>query len=63
MEIRDDRVIAAPDPHDGDDRFRMAFLLRAVTPGIYRLPGAYVEDMYRPQISARMNADIARVDE
>jgi uncharacterized protein YfaS (alpha-2-macroglobulin family) len=28
-------------------------VVRAVTPGTYMLPAATVEDMYRPQFSAR----------
>jgi uncharacterized protein YfaS (alpha-2-macroglobulin family) len=28
-------------------------MVRAVAPGAYSHPGAYVEDMYRPQINAR----------
>lgn len=31
----------------------LAYVVRAVTPGTYDLPAAQVEDMYRPQFSAR----------
>ena len=31
----------------------VAYVVRAVTPGVYSLPAASVEDMYRPQYSAR----------
>lgn len=59
VDIRDDRVVAAPDPYYAPDNpaeagFRLAFLLRAVTPGTYTLPGAYVEDMYDPAVHARL---------
>ena len=35
--------------------FRLAIRLRAVTAGRFELPGAQVEDMYRPQVYARQN--------
>lgn len=35
---------------------RVAVRLRAVTPGAFELPGAEVQDMYRPGIFARQNA-------
>jgi uncharacterized protein YfaS (alpha-2-macroglobulin family) len=46
-EFRDDRYVAAIDIN----RYRGAtlfYLIRAVTPGEYKVPGSYVEDMYRP---------------
>ncbi|WP_048644869.1 alpha-2-macroglobulin family protein [Nitratireductor soli] len=53
-EFRDDRFIAAFDRGGGSDRdFRLAYVVRAVTPGVYTHPAASVEDMYRPQLSAR----------
>jgi hypothetical protein len=30
-----------------------AYVVRAVTPGIYNHPAAVVEDMYRPELAAR----------
>jgi alpha-2-macroglobulin len=50
---RDDRVMAAADLDTEKATFKVAFLLRAVTPGTYALPGARVEDMYRPAYFAR----------
>lgn len=50
---RDDRVLAAVDLTADTPGFKVAFLLRAVTPGSYSIPGARVEDMYRPTIFAR----------
>ncbi|MGB5064658.1 MAG: alpha-2-macroglobulin family protein, partial [Candidatus Competibacter sp.] len=48
-EIRDDRFVAALDLDAGDKRqFTLAYLARAVTPGVYRQPAVYVEDMYKP---------------
>lgn len=53
-EFRDDRFIAAYDRDSGSEReFRLAYVVRAVTPGDYAHPAASVEDMYRPQFSAR----------
>lgn len=54
-EARDDRFVAALDLESGnhDRDFHLAYLVRAVTPGRFALPGAVVEDMYRPQIMAR----------
>jgi alpha-2-macroglobulin len=48
-EFRDDRFAAAFN-RKSDDRpvFTVAYAVRAVSPGRYVLPQAYVEDMYRP---------------
>ncbi|MDS4031331.1 MAG: MG2 domain-containing protein [Candidatus Contendobacter sp.] len=48
-EFRDDRFVAALDFEAGGERkFTLAYLVRAVTPGVYRQPAVYVEDMYKP---------------
>ncbi len=48
-EFRDDRFSAAFDRKSGDHSvFTVAYVVRAVSPGKYVLPQAYVEDMYRP---------------
>jgi uncharacterized protein YfaS (alpha-2-macroglobulin family) len=48
-EFRDDRFSAAFDRKSGDPSvFTVAYVVRAVSPGRYVLPQAYVEDMYRP---------------
>ena len=49
---RNDRFVAALDLTPGQS-FAVAYLVRAVTPGRYSLPGSFVEDMYRPQYHAR----------
>lgn len=53
-ERRDDRFVAAfdIDGRDGEAArsFRVAYLARAVTPGRFAYGGAYVEDMYRPEV-------------
>jgi uncharacterized protein YfaS (alpha-2-macroglobulin family) len=49
---RDDRFVAALDLR-GAQRFAIAYLVRAVTPGRFALPGSFVEDMYSPRYHAR----------
>jgi uncharacterized protein YfaS (alpha-2-macroglobulin family) len=47
--FRDDRFEAAFERKAGDPSvFTVAYVVRAVSPGHYVLPQAYVEDMYRP---------------
>ncbi len=63
VEFRNDRFVAAFGPggegdadgsqDDGDRSKTLAYVVRAVTPGVYAHPAASVEDMYRPQYSAR----------
>jgi uncharacterized protein YfaS (alpha-2-macroglobulin family) len=53
-EFRNDRFVAAFNRTAGDNRsINLAYVVRAVTPGVYDHPAAQVEDMYRPQFSAR----------
>ena len=53
-EARDDRFVAAIDVV-GDAR-TLAYVVRAVTPGSFTMPGAVAEDMYRPDVFARSAA-------
>ncbi|WP_378952560.1 alpha-2-macroglobulin family protein [Mesorhizobium sp. ANAO-SY3R2] len=54
LEFRDDRFVAAMDRGGGSGQeFTLAYVVRAVTPGVYAHPAANVEDMYRPQYQAR----------
>jgi uncharacterized protein YfaS (alpha-2-macroglobulin family) len=54
LEFRNDRFVAAFNRSAGDNReISLAYVVRAVTPGVYDHPAAQVEDMYRPQLSAR----------
>ncbi len=66
-EGRDDRFVAAfelgdryPDPENKHQKpkptYHVAYVVRAVTPGSYVVPGAHVEDMYRPELRARGSA-------
>ncbi|HXF87852.1 MAG TPA: alpha-2-macroglobulin [Xanthobacteraceae bacterium] len=48
-EFRDDRFSAAFERKAGDPPvFTVAYVVRAVSPGRYILPQAYIEDMYKP---------------
>ncbi len=57
-EFRSDRFLAAVD-WQSDQPFRLAYIVRAVSPGEYHHPAALVEDMYRPQY--RANTDASRL--
>ena len=52
----DDRVAAAVNLTVEDQVVRLAWRLRATTPGRYELPGAELSDMYRPELFARQAA-------
>jgi uncharacterized protein YfaS (alpha-2-macroglobulin family) len=53
-EFRNDRFVAAFNRTSDDNReINVAYIVRAVTPGVYDHPAATVEDMYRPEYSAR----------
>ena len=58
-ELRDDRFVAALNlrQYDGDKDFYLAYVVRAVSPGTFRLPAPYVEDMYEPTWFARGSMD------
>lgn len=59
-EFRDDRFTAAFN-RDGGGPFTVAYVVRAVTPGVYSHPAAVVEDMYRPQFHGRTAAGMMGV--
>lgn len=61
-EFRQDRFLSAV-TWDSDQPFRLAYILRAVSPGTFRHPAASVEDMYRPQMRARTAAATVTVTE
>jgi uncharacterized protein YfaS (alpha-2-macroglobulin family) len=64
-EARDDRFVSAFDLNNEDDlgyyegnrgelaRFHIAYVVRAVTPGTFVMPAASIEDMYKPEVTAR----------
>ncbi len=51
----DDRFAAVVGLTSDQPGFRVAVRLRAVTPGVFELPGADLVDMYRPAVFARQN--------
>lgn len=53
-EARDDRFVAAIDVVD--ESRTLAYIVRAVTPGTFTMPGVVAEDMYRPDVFARSAA-------
>jgi len=61
-EFRDDRFAAAVDrASDSEAVFTVAYVVRAVTPGKYVLPQAYVEDMYNPSRYGRTSTGFVEV--
>ena len=51
-EFRQDRFITAVD-WSSDQPFKLAYVVRAVSPGTFHHAAASVEDMYRPDFRAR----------
>jgi alpha-2-macroglobulin len=61
-EFRDDRFTAAVDrASDAKSVFTVAYVVRAVSPGKYVLPQAYVEDMYNPSRYGRSGTGTVEV--
>lgn len=61
-EFRDDRFNAAIDRQSSDKTvFTVAYIVRAVSPGKYVLPQAYVEDMYNPSRYGRTGTGTVEV--
>ncbi|MHA6728882.1 alpha-2-macroglobulin family protein [Devosia sp. A369] len=56
VESRTDQYVAAFRYFDDSGSFTTAYLVRAVSPGQFVLPGATVEDMYRPEFRANTAA-------
>jgi uncharacterized protein YfaS (alpha-2-macroglobulin family) len=61
-EFRQDRFLAAVD-WTSEESFRIGYVVRAVTPGIFHHPAASVEDMYRPTYRARGETGRVRITE
>ncbi len=60
-EFRDDHFGAAFERKSGDPSvFTVAYVVRAVSPGRYVHPQAYVEDMYRPDRFGRTATGTSR---
>jgi uncharacterized protein YfaS (alpha-2-macroglobulin family) len=58
-EFRDDRFVAA----FTDQAAKVAYVVRAVAPGRYILPGTTVEDMYQPERNATLATGTLTVTE
>lgn len=56
MDARDDRVFAAYKVGNGRRKVTLVYRVRAITPGIYTLPGSFAENMYSPQQNAQLAA-------
>jgi uncharacterized protein YfaS (alpha-2-macroglobulin family) len=54
-EARDDRFVASLDLYDQRPA-KVAYIIRAVTPGSFTMPGAVAEDMYRPDVFGRTSS-------
>jgi len=54
-EFRQDRFLTAIDRMDNSS-FRLAYIVRAVSPGTFHQPAASVTDMYRPDYTAHTDA-------
>ncbi len=54
VEIRDDKLIVAFPPLHRLSVYSYICTVRAVTRGDFEFPGAYIEDMYNPEVFARM---------
>ena len=50
IEFRDDRYVAAVAISPNNET-HLFYILRAVSPGVYTVPPAFAEDMYRPQFN------------
>jgi len=58
-----DRFTAAFDRAQNDKAvFTVAYVVRAVSPGKYVLPHAYVEDMYRPDRFGRTGVGAVEIE-
>jgi uncharacterized protein YfaS (alpha-2-macroglobulin family) len=59
VESRTDQYVAAFRYASDTFNFSTAYMVRAVSPGTFVLPGATIEDMYRPE--RRANTDASRI--
>lgn len=61
-EFRQDRFISQVD-WQGSNTLRLAYVVRAVSPGVFHHPAASVEDMYRPDYRAQTDAGRVTISE
>lgn len=61
-EFRQDRFLTAIDRYS-NETFRLAYVVRAISPGTFHQPAASVEDMYRPDLIGRTDAGTVTIAE
>ncbi|MDZ4391445.1 MG2 domain-containing protein [Cypionkella sp.] len=61
-EFRQDRFLTAIDRYS-NETFRLAYVVRAISPGTFHQPAASVEDMYRPDLTGRTDAGTITISE
>ncbi|HEV7717459.1 MAG TPA: alpha-2-macroglobulin family protein [Arsenicitalea sp.] len=61
VESRTDQYVAAFRYVSNTASFSTAYMVRAVSPGTFALPGATIEDMYRPELRANTDAGSIKV--
>lgn len=61
-EFRQDRFLTAIDRYS-KDAFKLGYVVRAISPGVFHQPAATVEDMYRPDLSARSDTGTVFITE
>jgi hypothetical protein len=57
VESRTDQYVAAFRYVEDTESFSTAYMVRAVSPGKFVMPGATIEDMYRPELRANTDAN------
>lgn len=64
VEIRDDKLIVAFPPLESSKDLVYAYgcIVRAITKGSFEFPGARIEDMYKPEIFARLSTQQIEVE-
>jgi hypothetical protein len=60
VESRTDQYVAAFRYVEDTESFSTAYMVRAVSPGKFVMPGATIEDMYRPEL--RANTDASKIE-
>ena len=60
VESRTDQYVAAFRYVEDTESFSTAYMVRAVSPGKFVMPGATIEDMYRPEL--RANTDAGKIE-
>ena len=61
VEARTDQFVAAFRFSSDTASFSTAYMVRATSPGSFVLPGATVEDMYRPDLRANTDAGTVEI--